>query len=155
MKIIAHDYRHIVSDGIGEEVRKRWPNLRQTKMEYMILARVDDRYTCPQLQLGLPDDCGYSYIHIICNEEILVDADDSYGPNMCFQYEDPDCVDGVLAFIMAILATPRKEGKRQYIGGSPIDLAEWKKLIKGDQNGDTASNSGTLSRSISGCANTR
>lgn len=123
--IPEHDYRRIIRDGISEEIEKRWPGLRHNPVECM----QGGGYTYPQLQLGLPDECGYAFIHIMCGEDIFVDADGDYGPNMQSRYEDPDCVDNVLAFVMAILAVPRKDGKRQYAGEDTIDLREWRKKL--------------------------
>ncbi len=86
----------------------------------------NDGYTYPQLQLHLPDECGYGLIHIMCGEDIFIDADGDYGPQMQFEYEDPNCVENVLAFVLAILSVPFKKGKRKFAGEDTIDLRLWR-----------------------------
>ncbi len=124
MIMATNDYRSIIRDGIGDEIATRWPHLNQSRIE---CQRPDSHGNiCPQIQLGLPDDCGYAHIYIMCGEDIFIDADGFYGPQMQFRYEDHDCVENILAFILAILNRPRIDGKRLSTDERIIDLREWR-----------------------------
>lgn len=127
------DYRWAICEGIGEEVAKRWPELT------MVLSNccmIDSWY--PQLQIRLPAGCLYIYVHITCNEYIYIDADGDYGPDMQFEYEDPECVNNVLAFILAVSSVhvcdlPHEiieltEWKRR-LGNGGLTLTEWRKML--------------------------
>ncbi len=130
----SRDYRRIIRDGVSDEVAARWPSFHLASSELLKFSG-----STPQLQIRLPDS-GFSFIRIIFGEDIFIDADGDYGPQMQFDYSDPDCVENVLAFILAIAAVPRKSNERQYVepsksgrrylAGDKIDLTEWREQLK-------------------------
>lgn len=119
------DLRESFCKGVAEEVAKRWPEIVQTPGSTLRPTFQTGSFSYHQLQLRLPDS-GYNYVHVMFENDIFVDADGDYGPNMNFQYQDPDCVENVMAFIAAIMDVPKEEGLRRYAGQDTIDLSPYR-----------------------------
>lgn len=116
-----NDPRVLFCQGIGEEIKNRWPDLVQTQGNCL----TGGGYAYPRLQVRLPDECGYNYVHLLFGHDLFVDADGDYGPDMTIGYEEPDLVDNVLAFVLAVSSSRSRPWK----AGGTIDLQEWRQKL--------------------------